>query len=394
MKREECMKLIKKNYLIFCLILIAAVTGIAVGQGMLKGSYIIKFVFAAGGLLVVAILLFVCSRLLSGIMQPLYKIEQVLHDMAKGDFTDAVVPTNNTREMKEIEHAFHELRNGLKDMVGNINKGIIHLSSMTENISAVSNDLMNNTDTKINETREVLSSMSEISQTITDLAADATGLSETVDEISELVSYGQDTNKYTLTSLNNISNVVDDTAETINTLGNRSGEIESIISVITDIASQTNLLALNAAIEAARAGDHGRGFAVVASEVKKLADKTAKSTDEITRKIKLIQGESRSSVEKIGKSKKEVEKTVKLMTAITQCFDSITSTTNRAVEAAKGMSKKIDGGANVHGAENITDSFEETRSEINKLKQTTSGIPDIVEDLKRQMGWFQNGTSE
>ena len=188
--------------------------------------------------------------------------------------------------------------------------------------------------------------------------------------------------------------MIKDTSETINNLGNRSGEIESIISVITDIASQTNLLALNAAIEAARAGEHGRGFAVVASEVKKLADKTAKSTDEITQKIKLIQTETQSSVEKIGKSRTEVDKTTKLMTAITQCFDSITSTTNRAIESAGDMNAKIDSGARVHVAEHITDSFEDTRNEINKLKQATSGIPNIVDELKRQVGRFQHGTSE
>jgi len=384
----------KKHYESFCLILTAAATGIAVGHGMPKSSYVLQFVFAGGGLLVVSILLFVCSRLLSGMTQPVDKIKQALHHMSKGDFTDIVTPTNNKREILEIEHAFNKLRNGLTDMVANINDGIMHLSSMTENFSSVSDDLINNTDTKVHETREALSSITEISQILTDLAADITGLSETVNEISDLVSYGKDTNKYTLSSLDTISSVIKDASQTINDLGSRSGEIESIISVITDIASQTNLLALNAAIEAARAGEHGRGFAVVASEVKKLADKTAKSTDEITHKIKLIQTETQSSVEKIGKSRTEVEKTAKLMTAITQCFDSITTTTNRAIESARDMNAKIDSGAKLHIVEHVSDSFEETRNQIKKLKETASGIPNMVYELKRQVDWFQYGTSE
>jgi len=384
----------KKNYIFFCLILIAAATGLAVGHEMPKSSYILKFVFASGGLLVVSILLFLCSRLLCGMLQPVDKIKQALHHMSKGDFTDIVTPTDNKREILEIEHAFNELRNGLTDMVANINDGIIHLSSMTENFSTVSDDLMNNTDTRAHETREALSSITGIYGILTDLASDITGLSETVDEISDLVSYGKDTNKYTLSSLDTISSVIKDASETINDLGSRSGEIESIISVITDIASQTNLLALNAAIEAARAGEHGRGFAVVASEVKKLADKTAKSTDEITHKIKLIQTETQSSVDKIGKSRTEVEKTAKLMTAITQCFDSIITTTSSAIKSAGDMNAKIDSGAKLHIVEHISDSFEETLNQIKKLKEAASGIPNMVDELKRQVDWFQHGTIE
>jgi methyl-accepting chemotaxis protein len=73
--------------------------------------------------------------------------------------------------------------------------------------------------------------------------------------------------------------------------------IESILSLIRDIAGQTNLLALNATIEAARAGDAGRGFAVVAQEVKSLASQTARATDDITNKITAIQQATRQTVE-------------------------------------------------------------------------------------------------
>ena len=81
------------------------------------------------------------------------------------------------------------------------------------------------------------------------------------------------------------------------TLSQQAGAIESILSLIREIAGQTNLLALNATIEAARAGDAGRGFAVVAQEVKSLANQTADATDDIGAKIAAIQTATTKSVE-------------------------------------------------------------------------------------------------
>ena len=83
--------------------------------------------------------------------------------------------------------------------------------------------------------------------------------------------------------------------------------IESILSLIRDIAGQTNLLALNATIEAARAGDAGRGFAVVAQEVKSLASQTALATDDITAKITAIQQATKQTVEANGSIQGTVE---------------------------------------------------------------------------------------
>ncbi|WP_431021593.1 methyl-accepting chemotaxis protein [Chromobacterium phragmitis] len=109
--------------------------------------------------------------------------------------------------------------------------------------------------------------------------------------------------------MKNVGGMVRNTADSLESLGQRSETIGQIIGVIKDIADQTNLLALNAAIEAARAGEMGRGFAVVADEVRKLAERTTKATQEIGDMIRDIQREVKQNVDAIEQGRQQVDAT-------------------------------------------------------------------------------------
>jgi methyl-accepting chemotaxis protein len=165
--------------------------------------------------------------------------------------------------------------------------------------------------------------------------------------------------------------------------------IESILSLIRDIAGQTNLLALNATIEAARAGDAGRGFAVVAQEVKSLASQTARATDDITAKITAIQQATKQTVEANGSIQGTVEEVQtsadrirEAMELQAQTVTMITAAVDETALAADSMSSTIAA---------IRTDTENVAADIDQVEQGFGRFSEQIANFKSTAKAFVNG---
>ena len=241
---------------------------------------------------------------------------------------------------------------------------------------------------------EAATAMNEMNATVQEVAKNAGSASAASAETKQKAEAGAEVVAKAVQSIEQVHQMSLELKGDMTQLNEHAQDITRIMNVISDIADQTNLLALNAAIEAARAGEAGRGFAVVADEVRKLAEKTMASTNDVGNAIKAIQESTAKSMTGVDNAVERIGEATELASQSGQALQEIVATVEAtgdqvnaiatASEEQSAASEEINQSiVQVNDMSRQTaEAMAEAAKAVSDLAMQAQGLTDLIQELK------------
>ncbi len=365
----------------------------------------------------------IASRILGTVFtRPIHLMANATQEIAAGNLKLEEIKVKNKDEIGEMAASFNQMVANLRELIHQVsvnsqqvsaaseelNASAEQTSAATEHIALSIEQVATGAEQQVQSVAQTSEGINEMSRSIQHIAENAHDVYTTATVASEKASLGNKTTQTAVTQMSSIHRSIDDLGKVIKSLGEQSNRIGEIVQVISDISSQTNLLALNAAIEAARAGEQGRGFAVVADEVRKLAEQSSGSAEQIATLIHSIQEESNKAVESMAKATKEVGDGLTLVTTAGDSFadiqesivvvtekvgdvsaaaEQISAATQQMVQSVKVIADVAESSA--ANTENVSSATEEQLASMEEISASAQALSRMAESLEEVISKFK-----
>ena len=344
---------------------------------------------AIGLLLSIALGLIITRSVNTGVRE----LARTAKQLADGDLT-ARVNWDSTDELGDVGRAFNQMAQEFSSLISQVRQSADQVTnaaalqaSTAEKVSAISG----------NQTKQAgiaASSIENLNTAVKAIVEKTKDVLSSANNASSMAGQGQQVVNKAVLGIQQIATTVSESAQLMSALGQRSDQIGQIVKVIKDIAEQTNLLALNAAIEAARAGEQGRGFAVVADEVRKLAERTATATSEISAMITAIQTETGHAVSTMEKGSSQVNEGVDLANQAGQSLQNINSSVKLVVDMIKQISEATRSQSETTNeitkrVERIADMATENTASVDETTQASHDLQKLSLHLQQLVSHFK-----
>jgi len=316
-------------------------------------------------------------------------VAAIAEAVAQGDLTHQI---EDAVELSVL-HSMQQMQRRLIEAVAKIRRNSERLTKASETLAANEHGVAERIQQQSDSLSEIAAAVEQLTTSIRVVAdlgheTDAIAASSGAEAEKGAAAIGD-----VVAEMDVIQRTVGQAATVIEKLGQESDQIASIVETIRNIADQTNLLALNAAIEAARAGEAGRGFAVVADEVRKLAERTARSTQEIAGTI----GKVRNGIGEAGSCMEEGVSSVargrELAQSAGQIMQAILGSSSEVVRTVEEMAHSVKEQSTVstqiaQRIESISLSAEANMAAVHDAVASTQDVSGLAEELDKSVQAF------